>query len=38
LVGLNLSASDVPNVKQRLGIGTPPDNMTARLLEFEADR
>ena len=23
LVGLNLSASDVPNVKQRLGIGTP---------------
>ncbi len=23
LVGLNLSPSDVPNVKQRLGIGTP---------------
>jgi hypothetical protein len=23
LVGLNLSATDVPNVKQRLGIGTP---------------
>jgi hypothetical protein len=28
LVGLNLSASDVPHVKQRLGIGTPLANAT----------
>jgi len=37
LVGLNLSPSDVPNVKQRLGIGTPlgeasPDEIMAMLL------
>lgn len=29
LVGLNLSLSDVPNVKQRLGIGTPPGEASA---------
>lgn len=30
LVGLNLSASDVPNVKQRLGIGTPLGEASAK--------